>query len=105
MFTSPLWLWSLHPGLGEALWPGLPGISPTGPLKGAATNGETRLEEGLAVRVRPQSLGFLIQKLHPRETFPSGASHFLKLKNIVFLCIRGFNGHVTNQGQPRPPHV
>ena len=76
VFTSPLQLCSLHPGLGEALWPGLQGISPTGPMKGTATNRETRLEEGLSIKVRPQSSGFLIQMLHCGKTFPSGARHF-----------------------------
>ena len=40
-------------------------------MEGSATNGDARVAEGLAVRARPQGLGFPIRMLHS-----SGASHF-----------------------------
>ena len=91
MFTSPLQLWSLHPGLGEALQPGLQGLSPTGPMKGTATNREARLEEGLSTKVRPRSSGFPVQMLHCGKTFPSSASTSLILTVLGLHRARGFS--------------
>lgn len=70
VFASPLQPHTLHPGLGEAFWPGLLAITPA--ERGSAPNGETGVAEGQAVRVRPQSLGFLIHMCHS-----SGARHFI----------------------------